>query len=334
MAVNLIRGKNRKGYIVLASVVVLLLLIATVIVTVTNVTREQERDSLVQLKDGQLKTLLDARSKLPPAANAYLAAYKEAQNAGGTREKAEQDSTEERDTFKQAEASARDALGALKAGRGTGEDQVGDAVAQFEDSYLGFIDYMAGLVDSYPEYDALFRKGEEGCQGIFIGDRTSNLNERKDLLTKAAGVCRSATEKLGQSKNSTYAEYAGRVENRVKQLEVDAAATATAEQNVEAFTATKDQLVKKVDEATKRNAPDEELLAIADELKSLNQTITANRSEFDFAAKRYTKTVKEMPSLLEDVFSTHVPAEMKYYDSVVPMRLEVLKAVVDDELVE
>lgn len=334
MTANLIRGKGRKGFIVLVSVLVALLLIAAGAVTVTNLARQQDRESLLLLKDEQIKTLVDARGKLQPAANAYLAAYKEAKNAGGTRETAEQDANEEREAFKQAEASARASMGTLKANRGVEEGQVSDAVTQFEDSHLGFVDYMAGLVDSYPQFDALFSEGGESCQGIFIGDRAANLNERKDLLTEAAGICRNATEELGQSKNPTYVEYARRVENRVKQLEADAAATAKGEQDVAAFTATKDQLVLKADEASARNAPAEELLDIADEAKSLNESIKANKSEFDFAAKRYTKTVKEMPSVLEAVFSTHVSAEMKYYGSVISLREDVLKAVIDDELVE
>lgn len=334
MGAKLFRGKVRKGFIVLAGVLVSLLLIAAGVVTVTDLTRQQDRESLVQLKDEQIGKLADARSNLQPATNKYLAAYKEARIAGGTREKAEQDSQDERDAFKQAEVSARDAMGTVKADHVTGEGQISDAVVQFEDSYLGFVDYMAGLVDSYPQFDALFREGEEGCAGIFIGSRGANLTERRNLLAEAAGICRSATEQLRQSENPTYAEYARRIENRVNQLELDAATTAKAELDVEAFTAAKDQLVRKAAEASARNAPAEEVLNIADEAKNLNEIIRDNKSGFDFAAKRYTKTVKEMPSILEDVFSKHVPGEMKYFDSVIPIRENVLRAVIDDELVE
>lgn len=334
MTANLIRGKGRKGLVVLAGVIVLLLLIASAVVAVTNASRQQDRDSLLQLKDEQLKTLLDARGKLPPAVNTYIAAYKKAHLAAGSRDKAEQDSKKEHDEFKQAEASARNAMGTLNAGRGAGGGGVSDAIAQYEDSYLGFVDYMTGLVDSYPHYHTLFGESGESCQGIFIGSKATNLTERKTLLTEAAGVCRSATDKLGQSKNPTYAEYALRVENRVRLLEVDATSTAQAEDDIKAFTATKDQLVQKVEEATARKAPDAELLGLADEAKSLNKAIKASNSEFSFAAKRYTKTVKEMPSLLEDVFSKHVADEMKHFDSVIPLRSKVLEAVIDDLLVE
>jgi hypothetical protein len=263
----------------------------------------------------------------------YLAAYKKAHLAGG-RDKAEQDSKKELDAFKEAEASAREAMGTLKTARGVDERELTDAIAQFEDSYVGFVDYMAGLVDSYPQFHGLFGEGNDGCQGIFIGGRAANLTERATLLTEAAGICRSATEKLRQSKNPTYADYALRVQNRVNQLEIDGAASAKAEQSLGPFNASKDQLTQKADDAFARNASEQELLAIADELKGMNDQIKANKSEFDFAAKRYKKTVEEMPSLLQDVYSKHVPDEMKYFESVIPIRLTVLESVIDNALVE
>ena len=333
MTTNLIPGKSRKIFLLVAGVIVLLLLTASAFVTVTHVARQQDRDSLVQLKNEQLVTLRDVQSKLQPTLNAYLAAYKKAHLAGG-RDKAEQDSKKELDAFKEGEASAREAMGTMKAAHGAEEGELSDAIAQFEDSYLGFVDYMAGLVDSYPQFHTLFGEDNEGCQGIFIGSRGANLTERANLLTDAADTCRSATEKLGQSKNPTYVYYALRVQNRVSQLEIDGAATAKAEQSLGPLTASTDQLKKKADDALARNASEQELLDIADELKGMNEQIKANKSEFDFAAKRYKKTVEEMPSLLEDVFSKHVPDEMKYFESVMPIRLDVLESVIDDALVE
>ena len=334
MTTNPIRAKRPKKFLILAGVTVLLLSIAAAFVTVTQVARQQERDSLVQLKNEQLVTLRDARSKLQPTLNPYLAAYKKAHLAAGSRDKAEQDSKKELDAFKEAEASAREAMQTITAAHGAEEGELSDAIAQFEDSYLGYVDYMAGLVDSYPEFHGLFGEENEGCQGIFIGSRGANLTERASLLTEAAGICRSATEKLGQSKNPTYVDYALRVQNRVSQLEIDGAATAKAEQSLEPLNASADQMKKKVDDAYARNASEQELLAIADELKGMNDQIKANKSEFDFAAKRYKKTVEEMPSLLQDVFSKHVPDEMKYFESVMPIRLAVLESVIDDALVE
>lgn len=334
MTTTLMRGKSRTGFVVVASVVVLLVLIATAVAAVTNVARQQDRDSLLLLKDEQLKTLVDARSKLQPAANTYIDAYKKARLTAGSQDKAEQDSKNEHDAFKQAEASARDAMGTLKAGRGVREGEVAEAIAQFEDSYLGFVDYMAGMVDSYPQFYRLFGENDESCQGIFVGSRAGNLNERKNLLIEAATICRSATEKLGQSKNSTYVEYARRVEKRVRQIEIYATATAKAEENVKSLTSQVNQLAQKSNDALQRNSSEEELLKIADELKQMNAQIKAVKSEFDFASKRYLSTVKGMPSLLEDVFSKHVSAETKYYDSVIPIRASVLEAVIDDALVE
>ncbi|WP_309108627.1 hypothetical protein [Arthrobacter sp.] len=334
MTTNPIRGKRPKIFLILAGVVVLLLLIAAAFVTVTQVARQQERDSLVQLKNEQLVTLRDARSKLQPTLNAYLAAYKKAHLAAGSRDKAEQDSKKELEAFKEAEASAREAVRTITTSHGAEEGELSDAVAQFEDSYLGYVDYMAGLVDSYPQFHTLFGDSNDGCKGIFVGSPGDNLAERANLLIEAAGICRSATEKLGESKNPTYVDYALRVQNRVSQLEMDGAATAKAEQSLGPLNATLDQMKKKVDDAYARNASEQELLAIADELKGMNDQIKANKSEFDFAAKRYKKTVEEMPSLLEDVFSKHVPDEMKYFESVMPIRLAVLESVIDDALVE
>lgn len=331
MIANLIRG--HKKLVVLAGVIVLLL-IASAVVIVTNVARQQDRASLVQLKDEQLDTLRDASSTLQPAVNAYLAAYVEAYVAAGSRDEAEQGSKKERDAFTKAEASARDAMETVKASRGAGDAEVGDAIAQYEDSYLGFVDYLAGLVDSYPQFHSLFGEGDENCQGIFVGSRATTLNERKDLLAEAADICRSATEKLGNSTNPTYVEYARRVDNRVRQLELDSTVTAKAEKSLEEFTATKDQLVQKADEAEARNASEEELFDLADEVESLSSEIAASEAEFDFAADRYTTTVKEMPTLLEEVFSTHVAGELEHFDSVIPLRLTVLKAVIEDRLVE
>lgn len=334
MTTNLIRKKSSKIFLVVAGVIVLLLLIAAAFVAVTQVTRQQERDSLVQLRNEQLVTLRDARSKLQPTLNAYFSAYKKAHLAAGSPDKAEQDSKKELDAFKEAEASAREAMRTITAAHGAEESELSDAIAQFEDSYLGYVDYMAGLVDSYPQFQALFGEEHEGCKGIFIGSKGANLTERANLLTEAAGICRSATEKLGQSKNPTYVDYALRVQNRVSQLEIDGAATAKAEQSLGPLNATLDQMKKKADDAFARNASAQELDDLADELKGMNDQIEANQSEFDFAAKRYKKTVEEMPSLLQDVFSKHVPDEMKYFESVMPIRLAVLESVIDDALVE
>jgi hypothetical protein len=334
MTTNLIRKKSSKIFLVVAGVIVLLLLIAAAFVAVTQVTRQQERDSLVQLRNEQLVTLRDARSKLQPTLNTYFSAYKKAHLAAGSRDKAEQDSKKELDAFKEAEASAREAMRTITAAHGADEGELSDAIAQFEDSYLGYVNYMAGLVDSYPQFQELFGEENEGCQGIFIGSKGANLTERANLLTEAAGICRSATEKLGQSKNPTYVDYALRVQNRVSQLEIDGAATAKAEQSLGPLNATLDQMKKKADDAFERNASVQELDDLADELKGMNDQIEANQSEFDFAAKRYKKTVEEMPSLLQDVFSKHVPDEMKYFESVMPIRLAVLESVIDDALVE
>lgn len=328
-------GKKRSPALLIIGIAVVLLVIAAVaVVAVTNAASQQRRDSLSLLKEDHLTELVDARTKLQPAANAYLAAYKEARNAPGSQEEAEKNSTKEREEFHQAADSARTALTNLQSGHDSADDGLGVAVTHLGDSYQDYINYMEGLVDSYPQFEGLFRKDGPGCDGLFVGSKAESLRERQTLLGQAAAPCKEAANQLKQSKNVAYVEFARTFNNKVEQLESHAETTAVSEENYQEFVQLKDQLVQKTDDATARNASDEELLKIADEAKVLNTRIKNNRSEFDFAAKRYLAGVKEMPTLVEEVFSKDMAAGVKHYDSVLSLRVQVLKDAIDAELAE
>ncbi|MDR6986135.1 hypothetical protein J2Y66_000598 [Paenarthrobacter nitroguajacolicus] len=326
--------KRRLVLVLVASAVVLLVIAAVAVVAVTQLSGQQRKENLQLLKGDHLTALVDARGKLQPAANAYLAAYKKARNAPASQEEAENTSRAERDGFQQAANDARAALATVKAAHDSGDDGIGVAVAQLEESYQGYLDHMEGLVESYPRFEGLFRADGAGCDGLFVGSKAATLRERQTLLGQAAAPCREAAAELKESKNIAYVEFARTFDNRVAQLESNAGITATSEENYNEFVKLKDQMVQKNDEATARNASDEEFLKLADEIKALNTRIKNNRSEFDFAAKRYLSGVKDMPTLVEEVFSKKIPAEIKSYDSVIPLRVQILKDAVDVELVE
>ncbi|MGA8791172.1 MAG: hypothetical protein WB535_19690 [Paenarthrobacter sp.] len=326
--------KRRLALVLISSAVVLVIIAVSAVVAVAHFSGQQRKEDLQTLKDGHLTALVDARGKLQPAANAYLAAYKKARNAPASQEEAEKNSAKERDEFHQAAKDARAALETVKAAHTSGDDGIGVAVGQLAESYQGFVDHMEGLVESYPQFEGLFREDGAGCNGLFVGSKAATLRERQTLLGQAAGPCREAVGQLKQSRNVAYVEFARTLDNRIAQLESNAEITAKSEENYNEFVKIKDQMAQKVDEATARNASEEEFLKIADELKVLNIRIRNNRSEFDFAAKRYLSGVKDMPLLVEEVFSKKIAAEIKSYDSVIPLRVQILKDAVDVELVE
>ncbi|MGR0158734.1 hypothetical protein [Paenarthrobacter nitroguajacolicus] len=335
MTIEPVRSKRRPILIALAIAVVLAVVAAVVVIALTNSAGQQRRESLALLKDDRLTVLVEARGKVQPAVNAYLAAYKKARNAPASREDAEKNSVKEREEFQRAIESARAALSDVQAGASTGGEEhgIGVAAAQLTDSYQGYLDSMEGLVESYPQFEGLFRE-EAGCSGLFVGSKAANLRERQTLLGQAAVPCREAVNQLKQSKSIAYVEFARTLDNEIAQLESHAETTAKSEENYNEFVRLKDEYVKKVDDATARNASEEELFKIADEVKALNTRIKNNRSEFDFAAKRYLNGVKEMPTLVEEVFSKNVSAQIKHHDTVIPLRVQVLKDSIDAELAE
>lgn len=325
---------RRRPVILVASIVLAVLVIAIgAVVAVNNFAGQQKSESLSALKGDRLNALGDARGKVQPAANAYLAAYKKARNAPASRDQAEKDSQKEKEEFQQASNSARSALQELKSGNDSGDNPVGVAVQQLVESHEDYFDYMEGLVESYPQFEGLFRGDDAaGCNGLFVGSKAASLRERQTLLAQAAAPCRKAASELLQSKNNAYVEFARSFNNKVAELEERAEVTAKGEENYAEFVRLKDDFVKRADDAEARNAPDAEVQKIADDAKAVNAQIRANRSEFDFAAKRYLAGVKEMPSLVENVFAKEISADIKHFDSVIPAREQILKDTIDVEL--
>ncbi|HKU35876.1 MAG TPA: hypothetical protein VJP90_10035, partial [Paenarthrobacter sp.] len=263
-----------------------------------------------------------------------LAAYKKARNAPASRDEATQQSQKEKDDVRQATESARAALQDLKATHDSSDDAVGVALQQLVESHEDYFGYMEGLVGAYPQFEGLFREDDAaGCNGLFVGSKAATLRERQTLLTKAASPCRKAAEELKQSNNTAYVEFARTFDKQVAALEANAEATAKGEESYAEFVQLKDDFVKKADAAEARNAPADEVQKIADDAKALNAKIRYNRSDFDFAAKRYLAGVKEMPSLVENVFSKEVADDIKHFSAVIPLRVQILKDVVDAELI-
>ncbi|GAA3275220.1 hypothetical protein [Paenarthrobacter aurescens] len=335
MTIEPVRSKRRPVLIVLTIALVLALIASVTVISLTTTAAQQRKESLVRLKDERLTALVEARGKIQPAVNTYLAAYKKARNAPASLEEAEKSSAKERDEFQQTINSARAALTEVQGGNtaGSEEDTVPEAVALLSDSYQAYLESMEGLVDSYPLFEGLFRQ-DAGCSGLFVGSKAANLRERQTLLAQAAVPCREAVNQLKQSKNVAYVEFARTLDNEIAQLESHAETTAKSEENYNEFVRLKDEYVKKIDEATARNAPDAEYLKLADELKALNTRIKNNRSEFDFAAKRYLNGVRDMPTLVEEVFSKNVSDHIKHHDAVIPIRVQVLKDAIDADLAE
>ncbi|WP_144662682.1 hypothetical protein [Paenarthrobacter nicotinovorans] len=326
---------RRRAILAISIIVAVLVIAAAALVAVNQFSSQQKKESLASLKEDRLNALGDARNKIQPAVNAYLAAYKKARNTPVSRDQAVQDSQKEKEEFQQATTSARSALQEVKSGNDSGDNPVGVAVLQLVDSHERYFDYMEGLVESYPQFDGLFREDDAaGCNGLFVGSKAATLRERQTLLAQAAAPCRKAASELKQSKNNAYVEFARTFDKHVADLEARAEVTAAGEEKYAEFVRAKDELVKKADDAEARNAPSEEVLKIADEAKAVNARIRANRSEFDFAAKRYLSGVKEMPSLIENVFSKEVAADIKHFDSVIPARVQILKDSIDVQLVE
>ncbi|MCP2049856.1 UNVERIFIED_ORG: cell division protein FtsI/penicillin-binding protein 2 [Paenarthrobacter nicotinovorans] len=325
---------RRRPVILVTSIVLAVLVIAIgALVAVNHVAGQQKTESLAALKEQRLNALGDARGKVQPAANAYLAAYKKARNAPASRDQAVQDSQKEKDEFQQATGNARSALQELKSVNGSSESAVGMAVQQLVESHEDYFDYMEGLVESYPQFEGLFRDDDAaGCNGLFVGSKAATLRERQTLLAQAAAPCRKAAAELKDSKNNAYVEFARTFDNNVADLEERAEVTAKGEENYAGFVRLKDDLVKRADEAEARNAPEAEVQKIADDAKAVNAQIRTNRSEFDFAAKRYLAGVKEMPSTVENVFATEIAADIKHFDAVIPAREQILKDTIDVEL--
>lgn len=316
--------------IVLAVIAVLALGgIAVLIMYALN--RPQEAD-FQAAQSSQITEATKARKSLIPAVNTYLAAFKAAYNESKSVHSASEAAKKEYDAFKAAASKASSAMKTLSDSRIANDSEVGVSVKQLKQDYDAEVAFYTGLVESYPEYTTLFAEGSGGCSGIFVGE-TNGLADRKKKLDAAAAKCNEALATLKKSSNSSYAEYAKKVEHRVKRMQADAATVLKAEQTLKQYEKRAEDYKQQYAEATARGASEEEILKLADELKKFNAQIADNRASFDFASKNYLKLVKEMPELYSSVYGTDVPAKQKHYNQLIEFRTSVLKSLVESKLV-
>lgn len=281
----------------------------------------------------QIPEAVEARKGLAPAVNDYLAAFKKAYNQSKSVDKASRAAKPEYDAYQAAAAKASAAMQKLADNRAANDADAGSSIRQLKQDYDAEVTYYTGLVESYPEYTALFAQGSDGCSGIFVG-QADGLADRKKKLDAAASRCYEALDELKRSRNASYVDYAKKVETRLKRLQADAATTVAAEKKLKEYQQRAQDYQQQYAEAKKRNASEEEILKLADELKAFNAEIADNRATFDFAADNYLDTVKEMPSLYSDVYATAVPAKLKYYTQLIGFRSTVLGHVIDSHIVD
>lgn len=286
------------------------------------------QDDFTTAKTTQLKAIGETRKDVVPAVNEYLAAFKAAYNESKSAESASSAVKDEHDAFKQAVASSETSLKALDDNRVSNDSDVGPAIDQLTTDYEAELTFYSGLVNDYPKYTTLFAEGAGGCSGIFVG-QADGLADRKSKLDAAAEQCYEALSELKRSSNVVYADYAKKIERRVKNLQADADTTVKAEQSLKEFEKRAADYQRQYADATARSAPDEEIQKLADELKQFNAEIDDNRANFDFAAKNYLDTVKEIPGLFSAVFDTNVPAKQKVYSQLIDMRTQVLESLLN-----
>lgn len=322
---NTVRGR--------VTIVAVLFAITVIGVGVAYMLTRPSQSDFEMAQSTQIGEVTTAREALAPAVNTYLAAFKAAYNETNSAQQAIQKAEPEMKAFDKAEAAAMDAIDRLDDNKITYDGDIGPAVGQLGTDYAAEVAYYASLVKDYPAYTTLFANNVDSCSGIFVGG-ADGLSDRKAKLDAAAKQCFATLDTLKTSKNLTYAEYAKKIERRVKRLQADAATTVKAEQALKEFEQRAVEYQRRYDAAKARNASDEELFKLADELKAFNAQIDANRSTFDVAAKSYIATVKELPDLYSNVYGVEVPAKQKYYDQLIGFRTGVLSSLVNGRITD
>lgn len=308
-----------------------LLMVAALTALIVFLFRLPNQQDYQLAKDSQVAAVSSAREALRPALNEYLAAFKTAYNQSGTPEAASQAAQKQYDAYKQAESTARSAIADLEKNHITNDGETGTVVKQIARDYEAEVTYFTGLIESYPAYTVLFSDKQKQCSGVLVGE-TSGLADRKQKLDAAAVDCFKALDNLKQSSNTTYVDYAKKIERRVKQLQQHAATIVRTEQNNKDFEAQAAVFQQRVSEAIARNAPAEEVNKLTDEIKQLNVKVEENRADFDFASKRYISTIKEIPTLFGNVYDKDVPARVKNFEQLHDMRMKVLTLLLESRL--
>ena len=322
--------QNRKKVIFLVTIVFLVILSIAVVATAL---RKPGNEDFSYAKTA-VSDVTKTQEALPAAANDYFAAFSREFNATGSADKAKQNASKEYEAFAKAESSAMEAIKQLVDSKAANNGDVDQAIKQYTDVSTNQTNYYAGMIASYSSFKGLFGGPDGvGCSGVFIGS-TESLGERKDRLKKAAANCYPAIEKLKKSKNSAYVTYAFQMERRVKLLEQDAASIAKSEQQNNEFSKQLAVFEQKAADAKARNASEQEVLALANEIKAFNVKIKDNQADFDYSSKRYLATIKEFPTLAEAVFSDSISAKLKNLTSLSDVRLATLNLILDNQLLQ
>lgn len=320
--------KSKRG---IAIGIVALLVLAVAVVVIVLLVRQPGQKDYQLAKDTQVGTVTSARAALRPAVNEYFAAFKKAYNETDSLEQASEGAKPQYESYKQVAQKAAAAMQALEDNRVSNDRDTGAAVKQLKQDYDAEVSYFTGLVESYPEYTVLFSDKQKQCSGVFVGATTS-LTDRKQKLDAAAKSCYAALSALKQSANVTYVDYAKKIERRVGQMQRHAATVVQSERNNKDFEAQAAVFQQRYAEATARGASDDELYKLADEIKQLNAKVDENKAEFDYASSRYISTVKEIPTLFENVFSKDVPAKLKSFEQLHDIRMKVLMILLEGKL--
>lgn len=314
---------------VIVAVVIALAIGATVFMLFRQPSTEDYR----RANDSQLTAATEALDDLQPAVNEYLTAFKTAYNSTGSVDAAHDKAKSKHDAFIEAKNVATKAINVLISNRASNDGEVGPAIRQLHEAYTQEVDYMAGLVESYDEYTRLFSSKEKICSDMFIG-KTSSLADREQKLDAAIDDCYEALATLKDSANPTFAEYAKKVEKQLKELQEYAKTVAQSEKDYAELKSEASTLEKQVATALREDASDEKLNQLRDKIAAVNKRVTQSQAEFDFASKRYTSTIKEMPTLYGDVFSTHIPTKLENIEKLIDNRVAVLKLALEEKLVK
>lgn len=317
----------------IVAILVIVAVAVAVAVAIAPLVLQPGRDDYQSAKSTQVAAAQSARDSLAPAVNAYLASFKNALNESNSLDEATKVAKPEYDAFKKVEAKANAAIAALSHGKAASDSEVGTAIRQFQQDYDAEVTYYAGLVESYPEYTVIFADSEKSCGGVLVGE-TSSLADRKQQLDEAALECFAVLDTLKKSSNETYTDFAKKIERRVKQMQEYAAVTAKTESDLQDFDTQAADFQAKAAEADARGASEEEMLELADEIQELSAKIDDNNAIFDFAAKRYISTVKDLPETFEAVYGTNVPAKLAAFEELNGMRKNVLTLTLDGKLAE
>ncbi len=325
MSPNTPRTLLRIGFIA----AIVLAVCAVVGAVIYAVTRPTMADFTAARKH-QVTQVATADEKLVPAFNAYLSAFKQAQNQTDSIEKAKEAAAKEQKAYQDAVAKADQAAKALQKNRASNDSDVGVAVRQYVQASQELRDYYSSLLNGYDEYSAIFTSKEKLCSDVLVG-ATANLAERRDKLQQAVKDCYPALARLKESGNITYIEYATTLENAIKNLEKYSVAVAKGESDYKKFEAQQQELQAKA-AALSASGSKEEYEKLQGQIEDLNDKISQSQSDFTSAASHYKSTVDELPKLYGAVYSESVPKQLKTLNSLVDVRKKVLVAVLDDKL--